>query len=137
MCYQLRLRPAWACTQSDQSLCLALKYSVSVELLTEHNLEFLSLKGGCTGSYGSINTLTKYHIFGTRMLRLNYDNQRPTYGNTRKKYRAQIFTKQQEPQLDDCQTRKDTYKDILKQEPTTKTSYKTHQNHQLRTGSSC
>ena len=28
-----------------------------VKLLTEHNLEFLSLKGGCTGSYES--TLVK------------------------------------------------------------------------------
>ena len=25
-------------------------YFISVKLLTEHNLEFLSLKGGCTGS---------------------------------------------------------------------------------------
>ena len=25
------------------------KYSMSVKLLTEHHLEFLSLKGGCTG----------------------------------------------------------------------------------------
>ena len=27
-----------------------LKYSMSVNLLTEHHLEFLSLKGGCKGS---------------------------------------------------------------------------------------
>ena len=27
-----------------------LEYSMSVKLLTEHNLEFQSLKGGCTGS---------------------------------------------------------------------------------------
>ena len=25
-----------------------------VKLLTEHHLEFLSLKGGCTGSYGCV-----------------------------------------------------------------------------------
>ena len=31
---------------SDQSL----EYSMTFKLLTEHNLEFLSLKGGCTGS---------------------------------------------------------------------------------------
>ena len=36
--------------QSDQSLCLSLEYSMNVKLLTEHNLEFLRLKGGCTGS---------------------------------------------------------------------------------------
>ena len=36
--------------QSDQSLCLSLEYSMSVKLLTEYHLEFLSLKGGCTGS---------------------------------------------------------------------------------------
>ena len=39
--------------QSDQSLCYSLEYSMKVKLLTEHNLEFLSLKGGCTGSYES------------------------------------------------------------------------------------
>ena len=33
--------------QSDQSL----KYSMTIKLLTEQDLEFLSLKGGCTGSY--------------------------------------------------------------------------------------
>ena len=39
---------------SDQpahtSLCLSLEYSMIVKLLTERHLEFLSLKGGCTGS---------------------------------------------------------------------------------------
>ena len=34
--------------QSDQSLCLSLEYSMSVKLLKEQHLEFLSLKGGCT-----------------------------------------------------------------------------------------
>ena len=43
--------------QSDQSLCLSLEYSMTVELLTEHCLEFLSLTGGCTGS--SESTLVK------------------------------------------------------------------------------
>ena len=28
-------------TQSDQSLCLLLEYSMTVKLLTEHHLEFL------------------------------------------------------------------------------------------------
>ena len=49
MCDQQRLRPACAYVQSDQSLCLSLEYSMSVKLLTEHHLEFLSLKGGYTG----------------------------------------------------------------------------------------
>ena len=42
------VRPAYV--QSDQSLCLSLEYSMIVKLLTEHQLRFLSLKGGCTGS---------------------------------------------------------------------------------------
>ena len=46
---QQRLRSACAYAQSDQSLCKSLEYSMSVKLLTEHHLEFLSLKGGCTG----------------------------------------------------------------------------------------
>ena len=50
MCDQQRLRPACAYAQSDQSLCQALAYYTSVELLTEHHLEFLRLIGGCTGS---------------------------------------------------------------------------------------
>ena len=53
MCDQQRLRSACACAQSDQSLCLSLEYSMSVKLLTEHHLEFLSLKRGCTGSSDS------------------------------------------------------------------------------------
>ena len=45
------VRPsACAYTQSDQSLCLSLEYSMTVKLLTEHYLVFLSLKGGCIGS---------------------------------------------------------------------------------------
>ena len=43
--------------QCDQSLCLSLKQSMSVKLLTEHQLEFLNLKGGCTGT--SESTLVK------------------------------------------------------------------------------
>ena len=50
MCDQQSLRSACAYAQSDQSLCLMLEYSMSVKLLTEHHLEFLSLKGGSTGS---------------------------------------------------------------------------------------
>ena len=44
------LSPACAYAQSDQSLCLLLKYYMIVKLLPEHHLEFLSLKGGCRGS---------------------------------------------------------------------------------------
>ena len=50
MCEQQSLRSACAYAQSDQSLCLSLEYSIIVKLLTEHHLEFLSLKGGCGGS---------------------------------------------------------------------------------------
>ena len=50
MCDQQRLRSACAYAQSDQSLCLSLEYSMTVKLLTEHHLEFLSLKGWCRGS---------------------------------------------------------------------------------------
>ena len=54
---QQSLRSACAYAQSDQNLCLSLECSMSVKLLTEHHLEFLSLKGGCTGS--SESTLVK------------------------------------------------------------------------------
>ena len=59
MCDQQSLRSACAYAQSDQSLCWPLEYfmSVTVKLLVEHHLEFLSLKGGCTGS--SESTLVK------------------------------------------------------------------------------
>ena len=53
MCDQQRLRPAYTYTKSDQSL----EYSMTLRLLTEHNLEFLSLKGGITGL--SDSTLVK------------------------------------------------------------------------------
>ena len=55
MCDQQRLRPACAYAQSDQSLCYSLEYSMNIKLLTEQYLEFLSLKGGCTGSSESIH----------------------------------------------------------------------------------
>ena len=57
MCDQQSLRSACAYAQSDQSLCLALEYSISFKLLTEHYLGFLSVKGGCTGA--SESTLIK------------------------------------------------------------------------------
>ena len=39
-----------AYAQSDQSLCESLEYSMSVKLLTEHRLKFLSLQRGCKDS---------------------------------------------------------------------------------------
>ena len=45
-----RLRPACAFAQTDQSLCYSLEYSMTVKLMIERHLEFLSLKGGYTGS---------------------------------------------------------------------------------------
>ena len=58
MCDQHSLRLACAYVQSDQSLCKSLDYSMTViKLLTEHHLEFLSLKGGLTGP--SKSTLVK------------------------------------------------------------------------------
>ena len=54
MCDQQSLRSACAYALFDQSLCLSLEYSMSVKLLTEHHLEFLSLKGSCTGPSESI-----------------------------------------------------------------------------------
>ena len=57
MCDQQTLRSACAYAQTDQSLCLSLEYSMAVKLLTEHDLELLSLKEGRIGSYES--TLVK------------------------------------------------------------------------------
>ena len=54
---QQSLRAACAYAQSDQTLCESFEYSISVKLLTEHQLEFLSLTGGCTGL--SESTLVK------------------------------------------------------------------------------
>ena len=51
------VRPAKAYAQSDQSLCKSLEYFMSVKLLTENHLEFLSLSLGCTGL--SESTLVK------------------------------------------------------------------------------
>ena len=43
---------------------------MTVKLLTEQHLEFLSLKGACTGS--SESTLSKCHIVGNHMRRLKW-----------------------------------------------------------------
>ena len=66
---QQNLRSACAYAQSDQNLCFSLEYSLTVKLLTEHHLEFLTLKGGYTGL--SLH-LSKCHIVGNHMSRLNY-----------------------------------------------------------------
>ena len=57
MCDQQSPRSACTYAQSDQSLFRSLEYFMTAKLLTEHHLEFLSFKGGCTGSYES--TLVK------------------------------------------------------------------------------
>ena len=57
MCDHQSLRSACAYAQADQSLCLSLEYAMTVKLLMEHHLEFLSLKGGYTGL--SESTLVK------------------------------------------------------------------------------
>ena len=54
---QISLRKA----QSEQSLCKSLEYSMVVKLLSEHHLEFLSIKVGCTGS--SESTHVKMHCW--------------------------------------------------------------------------
>ena len=50
---------------------------MTVKLLTEQHLEFLSLKGGCTGS--SESTLSKCHIVGNLMHWLNYHKIRKAF----------------------------------------------------------
>ena len=50
MCDQHSPSSGCAYAQSDQSLCQPLECSMSVKRLTEHHLEFLSLKRDCTGS---------------------------------------------------------------------------------------
>ena len=72
MCDQQRLRSPCAYAQSDQSLCKSLEYSMSVELLTEQYLEFLSLKGGCTGLLSL--SMSKCHIVRNQMSGLKLSN---------------------------------------------------------------
>ena len=43
----------WYVHRRSQSHCLSLEYSMSVKLLTEHHVEFLSIKEGCTDSFES------------------------------------------------------------------------------------
>ena len=53
MCDQQRLRPARAYAKFDHIRWYSFEYSISVKLLTEQHQEFLSLKGGCIGSFES------------------------------------------------------------------------------------
>ena len=79
MCDQQSLRSARAYAQSDQSLCLSLEYSMSVELLTEQHLEFLSLKGGCTGLSEStlvkMSHYSKSHVAAQIQFRIQLHNK--------------------------------------------------------------
>ena len=65
MCDQQSLRSACAYAQSDQSLCLSLAYSKTIKILTEHHLEFLSLKGA-TQARPNLH-LSKCHIVTVQM----------------------------------------------------------------------
>ena len=65
MCDQQSLRSACAYAQSDQSLRLSFEYSMSVKLLAEHHLEFLSLNGDAEAR-PSLH-MSKYHIVGNLM----------------------------------------------------------------------
>ena len=71
MCDQQSLRSACACAQSDQSLCQSRAYSMIVKLLTEHHLEFLSLKEAAEAR-PSLH-LSKCQIVGNLMPRLIND----------------------------------------------------------------
>ena len=59
MCDQQKLRPVCNYAQSDRSLCLSLEYSMTVKLLTEQHLAFLSLTGGCEARLSLFSTLDK------------------------------------------------------------------------------
>ena len=73
MCDQQSLRSACAYAQSDQSLCRSLEYYVTVVLLTEQHLEFLSLKGAAqTRTDSPESILGKCHIFENHISRLIY-----------------------------------------------------------------
>ena len=65
---QISLRKA----QSDQSHCKSLVHSITIQLRTDHHLEFLSLKGGCTGSSEStvikISHCWKSHVIAQMFL---------------------------------------------------------------------
>ena len=58
MSRNMRFPTMWYARPANLCICAvwsSLEYSVNIKLLTEHNFEFLSLKGGCTGSSESIH----------------------------------------------------------------------------------
>ena len=63
---------------------------MSFKLLIEHNLEFLSLLGGCTGS--SESTLVKCHIVGNHISRLILGSKEVAIQD-----KTQTITSQQKP----------------------------------------
>ena len=75
MCDQQMFRSACAYAQSNQSICLSLEYDFKLQ--TEHYLEFLSLKGGCTSS--SESTLVKMpHCWKSHVVaHLSASNEEP------------------------------------------------------------
>ena len=75
MCGQQKLRSACTYTQSDQSLCLSLEFSMTVKLLTEHHLEFLRLKEAVQACL-SLH-MSKCHIVGNHMSQLKCADQLP------------------------------------------------------------
>ena len=68
MCDQQSFNSACAYAQSDQSLCMSLEYFMTLRLLIEHHLEFLTLKVAAQAR--SSLHLSKYHICGNHMPRL-------------------------------------------------------------------
>ena len=68
MCDHQSLRSACAYTRSDQGLCISPVNFMTLWLLIEHHLEFLSLKWA-TQACLSIN-LSKWHTVGNHMSRL-------------------------------------------------------------------
>ena len=92
MCDQQSPRSACAYAQSDQSICLSLGYSLSVTLLTEHNLGFLSLKGAAQARM--CLHMSKYHIVGNPMSRLIFAcilNYAILNGNALKQYKQNEY----------------------------------------------
>ena len=71
MCDQQSLRSACAYAQADQSLCKSFEYYMSVKLLAEQHLKFLSFKEAAPARL-SLH-LSKFHIVGNHQPRLNYD----------------------------------------------------------------
>ena len=71
MCDQQRVRPACVYAQSVQSLCLLLKYSMTVKLLTEQHLEFSKPEKEASQARLSL-FMSKCHIVGNLMSGLYY-----------------------------------------------------------------